>query len=139
LPPETEKDMPLGLLVLMVVVGIAGIALLLHLTGHSRAFEIADEATARREWQRHCPDEEVRAVLLAANHRAALVETDRGRGLLWSFGADTAAQHVAQVEVADRPDGLILRLGSFTAPAVRLSLSPEERAAWRTRLTGAAP
>lgn len=131
--------MPLGLLVLLVVAGIAGIALLLHLTGHSRAFEIADETTARREWLRHCPDEDVRAVLIAANRRAALVETDRGRGLLWSFGADTVAQSFDRVEVTDRPDGLILRLGSFTAPAVRLSLSPEERAAWRTRLTGAKP
>ncbi|MBI1220567.1 MAG: hypothetical protein GC186_18705 [Rhodobacteraceae bacterium] len=131
--------MPLGLLVLLVAVGIAGIAVLLHLTGHSRAFEIDSEATARREWHRHCPEDEVRAVLVAANHRAALIEGAQGRGLLWSFGADTTAQQFDRVEVTDRPDGLILRLGSFTAPAVRLHLSPEERAQWRARLTGATP
>lgn len=128
--------MPLGLLVLLVVVGIAGIAVLLHLTGHSRAFAIDSETTARREWLRHCPDDVVRAVLIAANHRAALIDSDCGRGLLWSFGADTTAQHFHRIEVTDRPDGLILRLGRFTAPAVRLRLAPEERATWRARLTG---
>ena len=128
--------MTLGLLVLLVIAGIGGIAVLLHLTGHSRPFEIDSEATARREWQRHCPDDDVRAVLIGANRRAALVETARGRGLLWSFGADTTAQQIDRVEVTDRPDGLILRIGSFTAPAVRLRLSPEERALWRARLTG---
>ena len=46
------------------------------------------------------------------------------------------AMRAERVEVTDRPDGLILRIGSFTAPAVRLRLSPEERALWRARLTG---
>lgn len=131
--------MPLPVLLALVVGGIAVIGLLLHLTGQSRRFVIDGEATARREWLRHYPEDRVATVLVAGNGRAALVDTDRGPGLLWAFGADTVAERLAAPQVADRPDGLRLVLNRFSAPAVHLTLTPAERALWRDRLIGARP
>ena len=118
--------MPLHILLILVAGGIAGIAGLLHLLGHSRPFALADAATARREWQRHWPEDAVSHVYLAPG--AALVDTDRGPGLLRPFGADTVAHRVAEMQ--DTPRGLRLGFADFAAPDVVLPLAPETRALW---------
>ena len=129
--------MPLHWLVLMVVGGIAGAALSTWALGWARAFQIVDEATARREWQRHWPDLPPRAVHLAADRRAALIETEAGPGLLRAFGADTVA-HLVRAH-RDGPEGLWLDFGDFGSPPCRPALQPDERARWGAVLNGALP
>lgn len=119
--------MPLHILLIMVAGGIAGIAVLLHLLGHSRSFALNDAATARREWARHQPEDEISHVYMAPG--AALIETDRGPGLLRPFGADTVAHRIARLE--ETPKGLRLGFADFAAPEVALPLDPETRALWR--------
>lgn len=129
--------MPLDILLIVVAAGMIGVTLMLHLTGHTRAFEIADEGVARREWMRHHPDDEIREIALAPGGRAALVQTSLGLGLLWSLGADTVAYHLTRPRVARRPDGLRIDTGDYAAPRVTLRLPPEARDAWADRIEGA--
>ena len=80
--------MALELLLALVLGGISGIAVLLHLTGRSRQAVLGVE-TARTAWLRHFPEDSVLRVLPADGGQAALVLTSGGPGLLWAFGADT--------------------------------------------------
>jgi hypothetical protein len=50
--------MPLPVLIALVIGGIAGIALILHLSGRSRVVALT-EVTARAAWLRHFPDDRV--------------------------------------------------------------------------------
>lgn len=118
--------MPLGLLLTLVVGGIAGIALLLHLLGHSARFDLHDAGVARAEWQRHWPGDAVSHVYLA--QEAALVDTDAGPGLLRTFGADTVAHRVA--EMVPARGGLRIGFAAFEAPAVQVALQPRDRDLW---------
>lgn len=115
--------MPLSVLLPMVVLGIAGLGLLLHLAGQSRAFEIGNDEVARREWLRHWPDDAVFAVHLVAG--AALVETQAGLGLLRAFGTDTVAHRVTGMR--EIPGGLRIEFGDFGVPAVRLAVEDPGR------------
>lgn len=125
-------------LLALVAAGILLIGLVLHLTGHSRVFDIDTESVARREWTRHNSNDRVVAALVAANHRAALIETAAGPGVLWSFGADTCAQHLVSARVIETDEGLTIVTGDFAAPSIRLCLAPYERSVWLARITGAA-
>ena len=51
--------MPLEVLLVLVVGGIAGLAGLMHLLGCSRGFDLRDAGVARTEWLRHWPGEAV--------------------------------------------------------------------------------
>lgn len=115
--------MPLTILLPLVVLGIAGIGLLLHLTGQSRVFEIADEDIARREWLRHWPDDTVRTVHVLAG--AALIETETGLGLLRPFGADTVAHRVTGMHEAR--GGLRIEFSDFAAPPASLAVTDPSR------------
>ncbi|MCB1398071.1 MAG: hypothetical protein H6898_09440 [Rhodobacter sp.] len=118
--------MPLSILLPLVVLGIAAIGVLLHLSGQSRRFDIADAAVARREWLRHWPGDTVRAVHLAGG--AALVETAQGLGILRAFGADTTAHRLTGL--TERGLALRLSFGDFAAPDATLPLPERDRAAW---------
>lgn len=118
--------MPLEIVLVLVVGGIAGIALLLHLTGHSQPFRIADTETARREWLRHRPDDRIMSVHLAEG--AALVLTEAGPGLLRPFGADTVAHRITAM--AKAPLGLRIGFGDVAAPDVTLALPEGDVADW---------
>ena len=118
--------MPLHILLILVIGGIAGIALLLHVLGHSRRFDLSDAGTARTEWLRHWPEDQVAHVYLTPD--AALIDTANGPGLLRPFGADTVGHRLA--EVAETPHGLRLSFADFAAPAITLPLPPETRALW---------
>lgn len=126
--------MPLSLLLALVIGGIAAIALILHLTGRSGRLRLTEEE-ARSAWHRHFPDDDIRAVTLARDGHAALVETGQGPGLLWAFGADTAARHLRDFDLIETETGLSLAFHDFTAPLVRLDLTPEERRDWKGRIT----
>lgn len=120
--------MPLAVLLPVVVLGIAGIGLILHLTGQSRRFEVSDVRTARMQWLRHWPAARIRALDLGGG--AALVVDQDGPGLLRPFGADTVAPRLVALE--ETPGGLRARFGDLAAPPVTLRLDPETRARWLT-------
>ena len=126
--------MPLQSLLILVAAGIAGIAALLHLLGRSEPLRFDDAGAARRAWQDEFPDRPVTGVVLAANRRAALIETPQGLGLAWPVGADAAARPLSGARVRRRGDGLDIRLPDITAPRIRLRLDDTEAADWQRRI-----
>ena len=120
--------MPLAVLLPVVVLGIVGIGLILHLTGQSRRFEVSDTRTAQAQWRRHWPEARIRALDLGGG--AALVVDQDGPGLLRPFGADTVAPRIVRLE--ETPGGLRLGFDGLAAPPVTLRLDPETRARWLT-------
>lgn len=126
--------MPLPLLLALVGAGIAGIAVLLHVTGRSER-RILDSATARAEWLRHYPEDRVDEVTVSRDGHAALVRTGAGLGLLWAFGADTAARPLRDFDLLSDKGRLAIAFRDYTAPRVRLDLDPAERPAWERLLS----
>lgn len=122
--------MPLEILLVLVVGGIAGVTLLLHLTGRSQQFNLSANS-ARDQWIRHFPDDTVIDVTVAHNGHAALVRTETGPGLLWSFGADTVAQHLLDYDLLDRTDGFEIQFHNFGTPKAIIHLDEFERRHWR--------
>jgi len=125
--------MPLSILLSLVIGGIAAIALLLHLSGRSQRRVLSAE-DARRDWNRHFPDDDIVDVTLAPDSHAALILTRQGPGLLWAMGADTAARRLRDFDLIETPKGLTVRFHDFTAPHVTLHMAPELRARWIIRM-----
>ncbi|KIC37989.1 hypothetical protein [Leisingera sp. ANG-M7] len=121
--------MALELLLALVLGGISGIAVLLHLTGRSRQAVLGIE-TARSGWLRHFPGDRVLKVLPAASGQAALVLTSGGPGLLWAFGADTVGRHLDGSNTCETATGLRFEFNDFAAPGLSLTLSESERRQW---------
>ena len=125
--------MPLHILGPMVVIGIAGIVVILHLLGLSRTRRFDNDAEARAAWEREM-DAPVSRVILCHNHGAALIETEQGAGVVWPMGADSTARHLSGARIDRTSDGIVIRLPDFTAPRIRLRLDPDEAALWLTEL-----
>jgi len=125
--------MPLYLLLILVIGGISMVALLLHRLGKSDKV-VLDAQTARHAWTRHFPDNEVHNVIVAQDGHAALVETDHGPGLLWSFGADTVGRHLQGYHLNKAPDHLTVIFADFSAPRVTVHLNDDERPTWQQKL-----
>jgi len=126
--------MPLNVLLIIIVGGIAAIALLLHLLGKSRLAVLTQE-DARSAWHRHFPDDEILDLTVAHDGHAALVQTSQGPGLLWSFGADTVARHLRDFDLLEEPGQLAVIFHDFTAPRAALHLSDAERPLWQKMMT----
>ena len=124
--------MPLSILIPMVVIGIAGITLLLHLLGQSRTALLADETAARRAWMREYPEAQPTRIVLSHDHHAALVETQQGPGVVWPMGADTTARFLRSAHVERTKDGLRIDLNDFAAPHIHLHLDADEADLWPT-------
>lgn len=122
--------MPLEILLVLVVGGIAGIAVLLHLTGKSR-LQVLTPDTASEQWLRHFPDDIVVDVTVAHDGHAALVRTNIGAGLIWSFGADTVARHLRDFDWLNHPKGLEVQFHDFGTPHVIVHLDETERRHWQ--------
>ncbi|RKT32858.1 hypothetical protein BXY70_2208 [Roseovarius halotolerans] len=122
--------MPLSILVPLVTVGILGIALLLHLLGLSRPVALSDESAARDAWLSEFPDDAPLRVLLSRNRMAALVETPKGRGVVWPMGADTTARYLTGARITRRAEGLRISLPDYTAPRIDLVLDEAETGVW---------
>lgn len=125
--------MPLDVLLVLVVGGISGIALLLHLSGRSKLLYMTAE-DARAAWHRHAPDDLIQEVTVASNGHAALVTTQQGMGLVWAFGADSVARPLHDFDLLDTRDGLRIAFHDFSAPEANLKLTEAERDIWRSRL-----
>ncbi len=122
--------MPLSILLPMVVCGIIGIAVILHLMGLSRAALLPDNDAAQAAWLREFPDHVPTHVILSRDHHAALIETVTGRGVVWPMGADTTARYLSGARITRTTTGLRIDLPDYTAPHIRLSLDPIEADQW---------
>lgn len=123
--------MPLHVLGLLVIGGIGGIAILLHLLGLSRGLRFDDTDAAITAWNREFPDLPALDADLSNDHKAALIRTAQGPGLVWPMGADSTARKLDRVQVQNIPNGLKIRLGDFTAPSLRLRLSADQKTIWQ--------
>tara|TARA_R110002072_G_scaffold181110_1_gene337125 strand:+ start:31 stop:423 length:393 start_codon:yes stop_codon:yes gene_type:complete len=122
--------MPLIILLPMVILGIAGVAVLLHVLGLSRRAILADDAAARAAWLREFPEDTPTRIRRCHSHNAALIETARGLGVVWPMGADTTARYLKGARVRQGKTGLTLDLPDYTAPRIHLRLSPDEAKTW---------
>lgn len=123
--------MPLEILGPMVVLGIAGIALLLHLTGRTAPMRLETEEDARRAWLREHGEDAPGAVLVAASGRAALLRLSSGAlGLVTVMGADPSARYLTGASWETTAQGLRIRPPDFAAPRFDIALSEDDRAAW---------
>ena len=130
--------MPLDVLFVVVVLGVAGVVWLVHSTGGSTVRRFADDADAARVWSFDHPSEQVETVILSKAGKAALIETDRGSGLLWSFEADAVSYPLLPASlraVSEHPRGLRVELAEFHTPATVLELTGAEVAAWTAYLS----
>ncbi|MFW8595613.1 hypothetical protein [Cribrihabitans neustonicus] len=136
--------MPLPLLLALVAGGITAIAALLHLTGRSQR-AVLDAASARQAWLRHDPEAAPGEILVNAAQDAALLlpcpssgsAAPGFPGLVWSFGADTAARSLEGARISPAPAGLRAAFADFAAPGLTITLTEQERAAWLARLPAA--
>ncbi|GGO59283.1 hypothetical protein SAMN05444398_10966 [Roseovarius pacificus] len=122
--------MPLGILVPLVIAGIAGIAVLLHILGLSRPATLASEDAARTAWLDEFPDDPALRIVLSHDHTAALIETRDGHGIVWPMGADTTARYLTGARIERTTNGLRIDLPDYTAPRIRLRLAPDEAELW---------
>ncbi|WP_306151881.1 hypothetical protein [Roseovarius sp. MMSF_3281] len=122
--------MPLHILLPMVVLGIVGITVLLHVMGWSKPAALADEAAAERAWLGEFPDDPPKRVVLSHDHHAALVETQKGHGVVWPMGSDTTARHLTGAKISRTNKGLRIDLPDYTAPRIHLTLDAEEASQW---------
>ena len=125
--------MPLDILLVLVVGGIAGIAILLHVTGRSERKRFSPDTIAA-SWARHFPEDNLHDCLLAQNKEAALVTTDQGIGLIWAFGADDVARVLTDYDLRPYTKGLHFTFHDYATPGVWLTLTNQERTIWTKRL-----
>lgn len=123
--------MPLEILGPMVVLGIAGIALALHLLGLTAPRRLTTKDEARAAWLREHPDDDIAQVLLARSGRAALITLASGaRGLVYAMGADTCAHPLKGARWQQRKNALRVGLPDFAAPHFDIALAPDELPIW---------
>lgn len=127
--------MPLHILIVLVVGGIAGIALLTWMFGLSRPLRFEDADAARAAWLRDWPEDDVTGVHLAPDGTAALIEAKNGPGVVFAMGADSAAHRLAGAEIRETPGGLRILFHDFAAPRLDVALDPAARARWQQILS----
>ncbi|HRP78458.1 MAG TPA: hypothetical protein PL183_05060 [Aquamicrobium sp.] len=125
--------MSLTLLVAMVVAGVSGVVLVVHLTGGSRRARLEDEAAARARFGLDFPDLAVEAVHLTAAADAAFLALGDGRvGIVQAIGDRFLTRVVAARDLAGAPQvtgaTLRLRLKDFTWKGGAFTFADEEAA-----------
>lgn len=133
--------MSLGLLVVMVVVGVSGVVLIVHLTGGSRRARLADEAAARARFGVDYPDLAIVAVHLTKEGDAAFLALNDGRvGIVAAIGDRFLTRLIATHDLAGAPRvsgaTLALRLRDFTWPGGTFTFAGEEEAGAVAALLG---
>ncbi len=122
--------MPLSILVTLVVLGIAGIAVLTKWLGMSTPKQFQTEQDVIAAWAREFPETSVSDVTLCLSGNGALVTTARGPGLVWAMGADSTARLLSNASLTPRDTGLRIDLPDYSAPHVTLTLTKTETAQW---------
>lgn len=128
--------MPLHILLILVVGGIAGIAVILHVLGLSKTKRFDTEEAARQAWLNEFPDTSVDRVILSHDQSAALIETADGPGVVWPMGADSTARYLTNAHIVPRQGGISIRLPDYTAPRITLHLDPDEVDYWTRDIEG---
>lgn len=123
--------MPLELLLILVIGGIAAIALALHVLGLTSPLRLTDAGDAIAAWQREFPDSTPLKATLSHSGRAALIETNEGLGLVWVMGADTTARYLDRATLKEQVSDLLVTLPDYSAPRIRLRLSLGEMPQWK--------
>lgn len=124
--------MPLPVLGALVVFGIGGVVLLVHLLRMSRRTVFDDEAAVRACFDHDYPDRRISEVALADDRRAALVLTDAGPGAVTSLGDGAVTRLFSPGDVRkveERESGLRLALADFGAPTLSFSCADGARRA----------
>ncbi len=132
--------MPLSILLPLVVFGIAGIAVLLHLMGKSRRLAFETVADVERHWHNQYPKFWVERVVMSKGGHHALVDSNVGVGLVWSMGADAACRLLENdATVRETERGLTIATGDYTAPTIFVALPDQnDRRLWTGMITGEA-
>ena len=125
--------MSLGLLAVMVVFGVSGVVLLVHLTGGSRRARLEDEAVAQARFAIDYPDLAIVAAYLTQDGDAAFLALKDGRAGIVAAVGDRFLTRVAgahDLVGAPRITGpvLTLRLRDFTWPGGAFTFAGEDEA-----------
>ncbi|MBV6634654.1 hypothetical protein [Mameliella alba] len=126
--------MPLPGLVTLVALSVAGTAVVMQVTGVSRARRFTTAEAAGRVWLRAFPDVAVTGVTLCRSGQAALIASTRGPGLVRSMGTNGSACFLTGATVLPSSGGVTLHLPDDSVPRVRLELEPEDVAHWTQRI-----
>lgn len=126
--------MPLHILLPIVVIGIAGITIFLHLSGHSKRLSLGNKASALAAWDRQWPDDPASEVKLCKDGHAALITSGKEAGLVWAFGADSVAHWLRGASVSENETGLRVSFGDFNSPRVDLTLNDTEKGQWKAAI-----
>ena len=121
--------MPLTILLPMVIIGIAGIAVLLHLLGLSKPSRL-DGNSALAAWLREFPDDTPTGIITCQNQCAALIDIPQGHGIVWPMGADFTARYLSGAKINRTVSGLRIDLPDVTAPHIHLALDAAEADVW---------
>ncbi|GGX64638.1 hypothetical protein GCM10007385_37160 [Tateyamaria omphalii] len=130
--------MPLHILLILVVGGIAGVALALHFLGLSKT-KALDLNTVRSEWLRHYPDdtfddEDSIDVLVSLDASRGLLRSDQGYGLVWTMGTDTSARRLGTSSWRETRSGVTFTFDDPSAPWITIQLQDSERHLWLSYL-----
>ena len=130
--------MPLHILLILVIGGIAGIALALHILGLSQTLHL-DMVNARQQWLRHFPDDsfdtsEAIDCLVTIRGDRALVRSDQSYGLVWTMGADASARRLVGAQWAKTSNGVAVRFPDPAAPRIEIRLAEAETHLWHSYL-----
>lgn len=128
--------MPLSILIPAGVAGLAAIALLLQLSTRApRA--LPDLETARKIWLRRFPGDPIREVILSHDRHAALILSEEGSGLLWTYRSGTQARRLEDYDLIDEGTALRVIFHDATGTETTLRLDDFERRRWRGLISGA--
>ena len=124
--------MPLSVLLILVVGGIAGIALLLHLLGYSRRARLSDAKAAGALWADRYPGAPLIDVTLTEDRTAALIRSQAGPGVIWAFGSDFVVRDLTldHFTLRENADRVVIHTDDGTAPHIALTLTKAERPTW---------
>jgi hypothetical protein len=114
--------MPLEILAVMVVAGLALVIGAVHFSGMSRPARIGDAEVARARFLVDYPGEQTGEIAVSDDGRAAFIALGGGRtGLVHAIGARYVTRILQPQAVravnCDGSGGLALRLRDFTLPA----------------------
>lgn len=122
--------MSLEVLLALVVGGIAGIAVLLHVMGLTAPHVFKNGREAMAAWAREVPEHPATGFHLSSDFHAALVTFDGGYGIVWSFGSDTVARVLGNSRANKTKTGLQFDFPDFGASKLDVALTEKDREVW---------